>query len=169
MNQNNSNPLATESVGKLLLKFSVPTALTLMVNYMYNIVDQIFVGQKAGYLGIAATNVAFPLSTICVAIALLIGDGCAANISLHLGRKEYDKANLSFANAFALLICFSIFVLAAGNIFLKQLVLLFGATETVFSSAMSYSRIILFGLPFMIFNVSFTAIIRADGNPKYKR
>lgn len=73
MEQNHSNPLATEPVGKLLLKFSVPTALTLMVNYMYNIVDQIFVGQKAGYLGIAATNVAFPLSTICVAIALLIG------------------------------------------------------------------------------------------------
>ena len=95
MEQNHSNPLATEPVGKLLLKFSVPTALTLMVNYMYNIVDQIFVGQNAGYLGIAATNVAFPLSTICVAIALLIGDGCAANISLHLGRKEYEKANHS--------------------------------------------------------------------------
>ena len=105
MEQNHSNPLATEPVGKLLLKFSVPTALTLMVNYMYNIVDQIFVGQKAGYLGIAATNVAFPLSTICVAIALLIGDGCAANISLHLGRKEYEKANHSFANAFADCIC----------------------------------------------------------------
>lgn len=167
MEQNHSNPLATEPVGKLLLKFSVPTALTLMVNYMYNIVDQIFVGQNAGYLGIAATNVAFPLSTICVAIALLIGDGCAANISLHLGRKEYEKANHSFANAFALLIAFGIFVLVGGNVFLKQLVLLFGATENVFNSAMSYSRIILFGLPFMIFNVSFTAIIRADGNPKY--
>ena len=110
---------------------------------------------------------AFPLSTICVAIALLIGDGCAANISLHLGRKEYEKANHSFANAFALLIAFGIFVLVGGNVFLKQLVLLFGATENVFNSAMSYSRIILFGLPFMIFNVSFTAIIRADGNPKY--
>ena len=80
------NPLATESIPKLLLKFSVPATLTLMVNYLYNIVDQIFVGQGVGITGIAATN-------ICTALALLIGDGCAAQISLCLGRKEQQKAN----------------------------------------------------------------------------
>lgn len=100
MKENERNPLAYEPISKLLLKFSVPTALTLIVNYLYNIVDQIFVGQKAGVVGIAATNVAFPLTTICMAVALLIGDGCAANISLHLGRKEQKEADHTFGNAF---------------------------------------------------------------------
>ena len=146
MDKNLKNPLAIDPISKLLLRFSVPTALTLIVNYLYNIVDQIFVGQKVGVVGIAATNVAFPLTTICMAIALMTGDGCAANISLHLGRGEKEDADNTFANAFALLIVFGVFVVIVGNI---------------------YSRIILFGLPFMIFNVSFTAIIRSDGNPKY--
>lgn len=162
-----SNPLGTDPILSLLKKFSVPTALTLMVNYLYNIVDQIFVGQSVGIEGIAATNVAFPFSTICVSVALLIGDGCAANISLSLGRGEKDYADRGFGNSFLLLILFSLFILIFGNIFLEQLVTLFGATETVFESSMIYSRIILLGLPFMIINVSFTAIIRADGNPKY--
>ena len=167
MDKNLKNPLAIDPISKLLLRFSVPTALTLIVNYLYNIVDQIFVGQKVGVVGIAATNVAFPLTTICMAIALMTGDGCAANISLHLGRGEKEDADNTFANAFALLIVFGVFVVIVGNIFLEQLILIFGATESVFESAASYSRIILFGLPFMIFNVSFTAIIRSDGNPKY--
>lgn len=162
-----SNPLGTDPILSLLKKFSVPTALTLMVNYLYNIVDQIFVGQSVGIEGIAATNVAFPFSTICVSVALLIGDGCAANTSLSLGRGEKDYADRGFGNSFLLLILFSLFILIFGNIFLEQLVTLFGATETVFESSMIYSRIILLGLPFMIINVSFTAIIRADGNPKY--
>ncbi len=162
-----SNPLGTDPILSLLKKFSVPTALTLMVNYLYNIVDQIFVGQSVGIEGIAATNVAFPFSTICVSVALLIGDGCAANTSLSLGRGEKDYADRGFGNSFLLLILFSLFILIFGNIFLEQLVLLFGATETVFEASMIYSRIILLGLPFMIINVSFTAIIRADGNPKY--
>ena len=98
------NPLATESIPKLLLKFSVPTTLTLMVNYLYNIVDQIFVGQGVGITGIAATNISFPFSIVCTALALLIGDGCAAQISLCLGRKEQQKANQCFGNAFFLLI-----------------------------------------------------------------
>ena len=162
-----SNPLGTDPILSLLKKFSVPTALTLMVNYLYNIVDQIFVGQSVGIEGIAATNVAFPFSTICVSVALLIGDGCAANTSLSLGRGEKDYADRGFGNSFLLLILFSLFILIFGNIFLEQLVTLFGATETVFESSMIYTRIILLGLPFMIINVSFTAIIRADGNPKY--
>lgn len=162
-----TNPLETEKISKLLLKFSVPTTLTLLVNYLYNIVDQIFVGQGVGIIGIAATNVAFPLTILCIAVALLIGDGCAANISLCLGRKEQKEANITFGNAFSMLIISSILAMIIGNIFLKQIVLLFGATETVFQSAVDYSRIIIIGLPFLMFNVAFTAIIRADGNPKY--
>lgn len=162
-----TNILATESIPKLLLKFSVPTMLTLMVNYLYNIVDQIFVGQGVGIMGIAATNVSFPFSIVCTALALLIGDGCAARISLCLGRKEQQQANKCFGNAFFILILCGVFIVLFGNLFLKTLLLLFGATETILPSAMQYARIILFGLPFMIFNVAFTAIIRSDGNPQY--
>ncbi len=162
-----TNILATESIPKLLLKFSVPTMLTLMVNYLYNIVDQIFVGQGVGIMGIAATNVSFPFSIICTALALLIGDGCAARISLCLGRKEQQQANKCFGNAFFILILCGVFIVLFGNLFLKTLLLLFGATETILPSAIQYARIILFGLPFMIFNVAFTAIIRSDGNPQY--
>ncbi|MEY8320124.1 MATE family efflux transporter [Lachnospiraceae bacterium 46-61] len=162
-----TNILATESIPKLLLKFSVPTMLTLMVNYLYNIVDQIFVGQCVGIMGIASTNVSFPFSIVCTALALLVGDGCAARISLHLGRKEQQQANKCFGNAFSILILCGIFIVLFGNLFLKTLLLLFGATETILPSAMQYARIILFGLPFMMFNVAFTAIIRSDGNPQY--
>ncbi len=102
--ESKTNILATESIPKLLLKFSVPAMLTLMVNYLYNIVDQIFVGQGVGIMGIAATNVSFPFSIICTALALLIGDGCAARISLCLGRKEQQQANKCFGNAFFILI-----------------------------------------------------------------
>lgn len=161
------NPLATESIPKLLLKFSVPTMLTLMVNYLYNIVDQIFVGQGVGIMGIAATNISFPFSIVCTALALLIGDGCAAQISLCLGRKEQEKANQCFGNAFFLLIFCGVFVVLLGNLFLEKLLLLCGATKTILPAALQYTRIILFGLPFMIFNVAFTAIIRSDGNPQY--
>lgn len=161
------NPLATESIPKLLLKFSVPTTLTLMVNYLYNIVDQIFVGQGVGITGIAATNVSFPFSIVCTALALLIGDGCAAHISLCLGKKDQQKANKCFGNAFFLLILCGILVVLFGNLFLKTVLLLCGATETILPAALQYTRIILFGLPFMIFNVAFTAIIRSDGNPQY--
>ena len=83
-----SNPLETEPIGKLIRRYSVPTALTLMVSYLYNIVDQIFVGQGVGITGMAATNVAFPLSIVTVALALFLGDGCAANMSLALGRRQ---------------------------------------------------------------------------------
>lgn len=165
--ESKTNILATESIPKLLLKFSVPTMLTLMVNYLYNIVDQIFVGQGVGIMGIAATNVSFPFSIVCTALALLIGDGCAARISLCLGRKEQQQANKCFGNAFFILILCGVFIVLFGNLFLKTLLLLFGATETILPSAMQYARIILFGLPFMIFNVAFTAIIRSDGNPQY--
>lgn len=161
------NPLETEPIGKLLLQFSVPTTLTLLVNYLYNIVDQIFVGKGVGISGIAATNVAFPLTILCMALALLIGDGCAANVSLCLGRKEQEKADAIFGNAFFLLILVGVLSVLLGNVFLKGIILLFGATKTVYPFAMEYTRVILFGLPFLIFNVSFTAIIRADGNPKY--
>lgn len=165
--QNLQNPLETDPIGKLICRYSIPTALTLMVNYLYNIVDQIFVGQGVGITGMAATNVAFPLTIVTIALALMIGDGCAANISLCLGRRQQDLADQTVSHTVTLLIAAGVFLAVAGSIFARQIVLLFGATETAFEASLDYTRIIVWGLPFLLFSSSLTAIIRADGNPKY--
>ena len=161
------NILGTDSIGRLLLKFSIPTALTLMVNTMYNIVDQIFIGHAAGINGVAATNVTFPIGIIAAALALMIGDGCAANVSLALGRKEQDTADRVFANAVILLFGAGILLAGFGLLFTKQLVVFFGASPSVVAESVKYMSITLLGQPFAMCNMAFTAIIRADGNPKY--
>lgn len=167
MAEQKQNILGTDPIGRLLLKFSVPTALTLMVNYLYNIVDQIFIGHATGIAGVAATNVTFPLGIIAAAMALLIGDGCAANISLHLGRKEQDEADRTFANAVVLLLSAGLLLMVFGLIFVKPLVVFFGASPTIVEEAAKYMSITLIGQPFAMCNMAFTAIIRADGNPQY--
>lgn len=161
------NSLGTEPIGRLLLQFSVPTALTLMVNCLYNIVDQIFIGHAAGINGVAATNVTFPIGIIAAALALLIGDGCAANISLSLGRKEQEQADRTFANAIVLLFGVGLLLSVFGCIFARQLVVFFGASPSVVAESVQYMSIILLGQPFGMCNMAFTAIIRADGNPQY--
>ena len=167
MAEQKQNILGTDPIGRLLLKFSVPTALTLMVNYLYNIVDQIFIGHATGIAGVAATNVTFPLGIIAAAMALLIGDGCAANISLHLGRKEQDEADRTFANAVVLLLSAGLLLMVFGLIFVRPLVVFFGASPTIVEEAAKYMSITLIGQPFAMCNMAFTAIIRADGNPQY--
>ncbi len=161
------NILGTDPIGRLLLHFSVPTALTLMVNTLYNIVDQIFIGHAVGINGIAATNVTFPIGIFAAAMALLIGDGCAANISLHLGRREQEAADRTFANAVVLLFAAGLCLMLLGWCFLKPLVVFFGASPAVVQDAAMYMGICLLGQPFGMCNMAFTAIIRADGNPKY--
>ena len=131
MTETKQNSLGTEPIGRLLLKFSVPTALTLMVNCLYNIVDQIFIGHAVGIKGVAATNVTFPIGIIAAALALLIGDGCAANVSLHLGRGEQEEADRTFANAVMLLFGVGILLSVFGCIFARQLVVFFGASPSV--------------------------------------
>lgn len=167
MAETKQNSLGTEPIGRLLLKFSVSTALTLMVNCLYNIVDQIFIGHAVGINGVAATNVTFPIGIIAAALALLIGDGCAANISLHLGRREQEQADRTFANAVVLLCGVGILLSVFGCIFARQLVVFFGASPSVVAESVIYMRIILLGQPFGMCNMAFTAIIRADGNPQY--
>ena len=167
MTETKQNSLGTEPIGRLLLKFSVPTALTLMVNCLYNIVDQIFIGHAVGIKGVAATNVTFPIGIIAAALALLIGDGCAANVSLHLGRGEQEEADRTFANAVMLLFGVGILLSVFGCIFARQLVVFFGASPSVVAEAVLYMSIILLGQPFGMCNMAFTASIRADGNPQY--
>ncbi|MBR5123201.1 MAG: MATE family efflux transporter [Anaerotignum sp.] len=161
------NILGTDPIGRLLLKFSIPTALTLMVNTMYNIVDQIFIGHAAGISGVAATNVTVPIGIIAAALALMIGDGCAANVSLALGRKEQDEADKVFANAVVLLFLAGFLLAGFGLLFTEQLVVFFGASPSVVAESVKYMSITLLGQPFGMCNMAFTAIIRADGNPKY--
>lgn len=164
---NKKNPLETEPIGRLIRTYSIPTALTLMVNYLYNIADQIFVGQGVGVTGMAATNVAFPLTIVTIALALMLGDGCAANLSLCLGRRQQEEADKTVSHTVTLLVIAGVLLVLVGSLFTPQIVRLFGATDTAFQDSLAYTRIILWGLPFLLFSSAYTAIIRADGNPQY--
>ena len=128
--QRKQNPIETEPIGRLICRYSIPTALTLMVNYLYNIVDQIFVGQGVGVMGMAATNVAFPLTIVTIALALMIGDGCAANMSLCLGRRQQEEADRTASHTVTLLVAAGVFLAVGGSLFARQIVLLFGAILT---------------------------------------
>ena len=167
MEETKRNILETEPIGRLLLKFSIPTTLTLMVNFLYNIADQIFIGHATGIDGVAATNVAFPITIVAAALALLIGDGCAANISLCLGRREQEAADRTLGCACMLLAGAGLLLVLGGLCFLRPLVRLFGASPAIAEDAALYMGILLFGLPFSMCNMALTAIIRADGNPQY--
>ena len=161
------NILGTEKIGKLLVKFSIPCMISLVVSALYNIVDQIFIGQGVGYLGNAATNIVFPLTVIATAFALLIGDGSAANLSLCLGKKDEKSASKGIGNAVVMVISISILFLIIGLVFNEQLLKLFGVTEGSYEYAKGYMFYIVLGLPFYMITTSFNSMIRADGSPRY--
>lgn len=159
--------LGTEKIGTLLKAFSIPCIISLVVNALYNIVDQIFIGWGVGYLGNGATNVVFPITVICLAFALMFGDGTSAYLSLKLGEKKQEEAvkgvwsGIFSAGVIAILFCMLVFL------FLPQLLQLFGCTEALKKYALSYGYVIAFGIPFMMIGTAFNSIIRADGSPKY--
>jgi putative MATE family efflux protein len=159
--------LGKEKINKLLLAFALPCVISMLINSVYNIVDQIFIGKGVGTLGNAATNVIFPLVIIFNAISGLIGNGAAANLSLKLGEKKEEEAGKSIGQAITLSFVVSIVVCVLAYIFLPQLIYLFGCTDNVYSYALDYGRIIIIGAPFMIIYSVFSSIIRADGSPKY--
>lgn len=161
------NILGTEKIGKLIRKFSIPCIISLVVNSLYNIIDQIFIGWGVGYLGNGATNVVFPITMICLAFALMLGDGTSAYLSLKLGEKKKDEAKKGVANGILSSIIISVIFLIIMLSFLPQLLNLFGCTDTLKEYALSYGYIIIFGLPFMIISTTLNSIIRADGNPKF--
>lgn len=167
MKEQLQNPLGTEKISRLLIKFAIPSVIGMVVNALYNIVDQVFIGWGVGYLGNAATNVAFPLVTLATALSLLIGLGGASKESMELGAKQRDKAEQTVGNVVLLLIFAGIFLFSLGQIFFEPMLLAFGSTEQVLPYAQIYVRIILFGIPFSVFNVGFSSIIRADGSPAY--
>lgn len=161
------NPLGYEKISKLLKNFAVPSIVASLIGSIYNIVDQIFIGQGVGYLGNAATNVAYPFSTICLAIALLVGIGSASRVSLCLGRKEPKAAAKAAGNGIVLMGIFGIIYLLVGETFLSLLLKAFGATTDVFPYAKQYASITLIGMPFLIVTNGMSNLIRADGKPKY--
>lgn len=161
------NILGYEKIGKLIKKFSIPCIISLLVNSLYNMVDQIFIGRGVGYLGNGATNVVFPLVITSLAFALMIGDGTSAYLSLKLGEKKKEEASKGVANGILISIIIAI-VLGVGILaFLPQLLNLFGCTDALRDYALSYGYIITIGLPFMIIGIALNSIIRADGSPQY--
>ena len=161
------NILGKEKIGKLIRKFSIPCIISMLVNSLYNIVDQIFIGQDVGYLGNGATNVVFPLVMIGLAFSLMIGDGASAYLSLKLGEKKKKEAEQGVGNAILLCAIVSVVFCAITLVFLPQFLNLFGCTENLKDYAMTYGRIIAIGLPFSIIGTTLNSIIRADGSPKY--
>lgn len=161
------NILGTEKIGKLIKKFSIPCIISLLVNSLYNIVDQIFIGWGVGYLGNGATNVVFPLTMVCLAFSLMFGDGASAYLSLKLGEKKKEEASKGVANGILLSIIVAVLICMVTLIFLPQLLNIFGCTDNLREYALNYGYIIAIGLPFMMIGTTLNSIIRADGNPKY--
>ncbi len=161
------NPLGYERISKLLKNFAIPSIMATLVGSLYNIVDQIFIGQGVGYLGNAATNVSYPFSTICLAISLLIGIGSASRLSLYLGNKEPKPAAKAAGNGIVLMVISGLAYLIIGESLLLPLLKLFGATPDVMPFAQQYSSVTLAGMPFLIVTNGMSNLIRADGSPKY--
>ncbi|MBQ9588770.1 MAG: MATE family efflux transporter [Butyrivibrio sp.] len=167
MNQHANSYLGEEKIGKLILKFSIPCIMSLLVSALYNIVDQIFIGRGVGYLGNGATNVVFPITIISLAIALMLGDGAAAFLSLCQGKKDTESANKSVGNAVMLLAFFGILMAVIFGVFKAQILAAFGATENNYAYANEYFNFIVLGIPFYVFGNGINSIIRADGSPKF--
>ena len=165
MSKEQSNLLLEGRIEPLILKFAVPAVIGMLVSALYNIVDQIFIGQSVGMLGNAATNVSFPLVTICASVALLIGVGSAANFSLQMGQKNQKEAARSLGSGLTLLTSFGIILAILTILFLEPLLNLFGATPDVLPYAMTYTKITSLGFPFFILSTGGMHLIRADGRP----
>lgn len=159
--------LGKDSISKLLISFAIPCVISMLINSVYNIVDQIFIGKGVGTVGNAATNVIFPLVLIFGAVASLIGNGTSANLSLRLGEGNLDEAKKSLGSAITVSIFVALFIGIFSFYFLPTLIPFFGSTDTVYPYALSYGRIIAIGAPFVIIYTALSSIIRADGSPKY--
>ncbi len=166
-NQEKQNPLGTEKIGKLIKQFAIPCIISLLVSSLYNIVDQIFIGQGVGYLGNAATNIVFPFTVVTMAFALMIGDGASAYLSLSLGKNDKESANKGVSNGIVVSAILGILFLIIGLVFKEGLLKLFGVTEKSYEFAKIYMTYIVLGMPFFVFTTAVNSIIRADGSPQY--
>ena len=161
------NPLGYKPVGKLLKSLAIPAIIANLVNALYNVVDQIFIGQGIGYLGNAATNIAFPITTMCLAIGLTLGIGGASNFNLELGKGYPEKSKHTAGTAASTLIIIGIILCISVRIFLEPLMISFGATDKILEYSMEYTGITSYGIPFLLFSIGVNPLVRADGNAKY--
>lgn len=163
---NKENPLGSQPVASLLRKFAVPSIIAMLVSALYNIVDQFFIGRNVGELGNAATNIAFPLSTSCVAIALLFGIGGASAFNIAMGREEKNSAAFYIGNAITMMTGCGALLCIVAELFLTPMLLFFGSPENVLEYARVYTRITALGFPVLILGVGGGHLIRADGSPR---
>lgn len=160
------NPLATESVSRLLRKFAGPSIIAMLVSAIYNIVDQFFIGHAIGALGNAATNIAFPLTMMCTSLALLFGIGGASNFNLVMGEGRKEKAPYFIGNSAAMLLGSGTLLFLVTEIFLEPMLHAFGSPAEVLPYAREYVRITAIGFPFLIITTGGGHLMRADGSPK---
>lgn len=163
---NKGNPLGYEPIGKLLMAFALPSVISMLVNAIYNIVDQIFIGQGVGYLGNAATTVAFPIVSIVLAIATLIGAGGSAYAALKLGERKEEEAQKTLGNVLLLGIIGGVGMAVIGLIFLDPILTIFGATPSNMEYSRQYASIMMIGLPFNVLGICLSNMARTDGSPK---
>ncbi len=163
----NSNYLGTEKVGKLLQRFAIPCICSLIISCLYNIVDQIFVGNGVGYLGNAATGVIFPITVVGWGLSLFFGDGAAAALSVSLGRGETKDIHRSVGGAVLGSFLSGVVVIAIAYLWGDGLLRLIGATDANIRMAHDYGMIIFAMMPLAMAQNTLASIIRADGSPKY--
>lgn len=167
-NQNDNKYLGQEKISKLLFKFSIPCILSLLISSLYNIVDQIFVGNSSvGYLGNAATTVVYPITIIAVAFAWCFGDGSAAYLSLCQGRNDTKNSHKAIGNSIVVTLVISMIFMLLGYLFMDKLLYGFGASGATIDLSKDYFKIILIGIPFYMIANSINSVIRADGSPKF--
>ena len=171
MNDNENRFLGTEPVGSLMRKYAIPCIISLLVGALYNIVDQIFIANATylGSYGNAANTVIFPLTVIALAIAVMIGDGCCAFVSLSLGKEETKAAKKSVGNSVALMVASSLILMAIYLLFSDAIISMFGGTvnSETFHHSKEYFFYISLGIPFYMFGQAMNPVIRADGSPKF--
>ncbi len=165
--EQHTSPLGIKPVGVLLAEFAIPSIIAMLVSALYNIVDQFFIGHYVGMLGNAATNVAFPLTMSCTAISLMCGIGGAANFNLNMGRGNKDKAAKYAGNAILMTVVIGVMLCLFTKIFLKPMMITFGATEQTLQFSLTYTGITSFGFPFLIFTTGGSNLVRADGSPRF--
>lgn len=161
------NILGTEKIGRLLTIFAIPGIVSMVVNSIYNIVDQIFIGQGVGYMGNGATNVIFPMTMLALAFSMMIGNGAGSYMSLMLGRKQEEEAARGVAAGLIGLVGVGFILMALYLIFIEPLCRLFGATDAILPYALDYGTIICLGLPLFCVASGLSSIIRSDGSPRW--
>ena len=166
---NQSNILGEEKISKLLIRFSVPAIIGMLVNTLYNIVDRMYIGNipEVGGLTLTGVGITMPIMTIIMAFGMLVGLGTSARISLKLGQHKKDEAQHHLGNAFTLILILSIMITIVGLIFMEPILLMFGASVDTKIYAEQYMQIIFIGTIFNMISFGLNHSIRSDGNPKW--